>query len=171
LGSDVPAERPVVSDVEQGGSAGTAEWSLEDERLAKRPVASIAVAPRLTPGAAIGSDDSNVFAPKQFWEGTVDSVSQGEFVAVVRDKTNPSNPDEEVVISLDEVMPSERPLVAPGATFYWFIGPEYTPSGRIKNVSLLEFQRLPRWSRSAVDRARNRARRLRASFPPRQRAE
>jgi hypothetical protein len=132
---------------------------------------SVAVAPRLTPATAVGSDDSDVFAPKQFWEGTVDSVAQGEFVAVVRDKTHPSNPDEEVVISLDEVMPSDRPLVAAGATFYWFIGPEYTPSGRVKNVSLIEFQRLPRWSRSAIDRARDSARRLRASFASSLRAE
>ena len=74
---------------------------------------------------------------QQLWEGTVVGVEKNEFVAVVNDKTEPSNPEEEVSFDLADVSEQDRSLVQIGASFYWLIGRERTPAGTIRNISAL----------------------------------
>jgi hypothetical protein len=64
-------------------------------------------------------------------------VEKNEFVAVVNDKTEPSNPEEEVSFDLADVSEQDRSLVQIGASFYWLIGRERTPAGTIRNISAL----------------------------------
>ncbi len=82
------------------------------------------------------------------------------FVATLTDKTNPSNPDEQVVFDIGEVSEEDRGFTTVGSSFYWTIGSERMPSGQLKNVSMLQFRRLPAWTRSSVARAEARARNI-----------
>lgn len=128
-------------------------------------------------GSAVSSDDSTVFdsfqspgklavvkAPSsvernisgwvsisQSWEGRVvaNHPSDKEFVAIISDKTHPENPDEEVVIGYESVLPSDVDLIAEGAVFFWNVGAyrqRVDASGKIgpsKNKYELRFRRLP----------------------------
>lgn len=98
----------------------------------------------------------------QLWEGTVVGVGQGEFTAVVRDKTNTTNPDEEVVISFEELGDEDRPLVRIGAIFYWSIRYEQEPGLPRRRVTRIRFRRLPAWSKSEVQRVDDFAQRARS---------
>lgn len=97
---------------------------------------------------------------RQLWEGTVTQVRDGDFVAVLSDRTRTGNPDEQVAFDFDEVSPADRGLVGLGSTFYWIIGSERTVGGQVKNVSILQFRRVPTWTQSALTKARDRAKRV-----------
>lgn len=100
----------------------------------------------------------------QLWEGTIGEVRQGEFVALLSDRTNRSNPDEQAVFDYREISTEDHKLVRPGSTFYWIIGREITVGGQLKNVSFLQFRRLPAWTKPALTRAAARARHVRQVF-------
>jgi hypothetical protein len=87
-------------------------------------------------------------------------------VAILSDKTNPGNPDERGSFDFEytEISPDDLRLINPGSTFYWVIGNERTVAGQVKNVSMLQFRRVPAWTQSRLDRAADSARRLRESF-------
>jgi hypothetical protein len=121
----------------------------------------------ISPSTSLGKVGP-VLETRQYWEGTVTDVRDKEFVAVVRDRTNRGNPDEEVVIDVDEVAPIDRPLITEGALFYWFIGPQRTPAGVQNNLSSLRFRRMPNWTSSALRRAEQRARDLAFVIAPRE---
>ncbi len=91
------------------------------------------------------------FRVLQKWEGTVTSVGDNEFVAVIRDLTDLSFPPEEATFSVEEVPEPDLSLVFPGATFYWNVGYETTLSRQRKRVSVLRFRRLPAWTRSDIE--------------------
>lgn len=128
-------------------------------------------------GSVVSSDDNSVFdgfqspdklgvvkAPSsvernvsgwvsisQSWEGRViaNNPPEKEFVAVISDKTHSENPDEEVVIGYESVLPSDIELIAEGAVFFWNVGAyrqRVDSSGKIgpsKNKYELRFRRLP----------------------------
>lgn len=86
----------------------------------------------------------------QSWEGRVvfDDKDSQEFVAVIKDLTCRSNPDEEVVIGYESVLNSDRDLIADGAVFFWNIGSsrKYLSSGKLgpsKHKYEIRFRRLP----------------------------
>jgi hypothetical protein len=86
----------------------------------------------------------------QTWEGRVihDDPAAQEFIAIIRDLTCRSNPDEEVVIGYESVLPSDLPLISGGAVFFWNIGRyrKYSVSGKIgpsKHKYEIRFRRLP----------------------------
>lgn len=115
--------------------------------------------------------DDELRAPRnlqvlQEWEGTVESVDEKkqEFVAVVRDVTTPSHPEEEVTLSMSEVSPSDRSLLLPYAIFYWTIGYETTELGQIRRFSQIRFRRLPPLTKADQERAIDAARRLAQAF-------
>lgn len=116
--------------------------------------------------SAVVRANSIVLETKQYWEGRVTGVRENEFVAVVRDRSNTQNPDEEVVFGLDEISETDRALLKSGAGFYWFIGRERTPAGQQKNVSFIQFRRTPGLTRSALARAAKTAERLRGVMGP-----
>jgi hypothetical protein len=101
---------------------------------------------------------------RQLWEGTVTELSEKEFVAILSDKTDARNPDEQAVFDLSEISPEDHKLIRPGASFYWTIGNEITVAGQLKNVSMVQFRRLPPWTQHRLERGAESARRLRESF-------
>jgi hypothetical protein len=103
---------------------------------------------------------------RQLWEGTVTEVRNGGFAAVLRDRTKLGNPDEQASFDFDytEISPEDLQFINPGSSFYWVIGNELTAGGQVKNVSMLQFRRVPAWTQRRLDRVTERARRLRASF-------
>ncbi len=103
---------------------------------------------------------------RQLWEGTVTEVRADGFAAVLSDKTNPGTPDEQASFDFDntEISPEDLRLINPGSTFYWVIGNERTVAGQVKNVSMVQFRRLPAWSQRRLDHVADRARRIRDSF-------
>lgn len=90
---------------------------------------------------------------KQLWEGTVTELRGETFLAVLNDKSRPNSPAEQVEFESVELREDDWPLVAPGAVFYWMIGTEHTPSGQVRNISNIEFSRLPVWTRSSLKAA------------------
>jgi hypothetical protein len=84
----------------------------------------------------------------------------------LQDKTNPRNPDERVSFEFDrtEISPEDLPFINPGSSFYWIIGNERTAAGQVKNVSMLQFRRVPAWTRRKLEQVADVAHRLRESF-------
>jgi hypothetical protein len=100
---------------------------------------------------------------RQLWEGTVIRVLNDTFVAILKDKTESKNPDEQVTFEFSEISREDRPLVKPGSSFYWTIGSKRT-AGQLENVSIVQFRRLPVWTRNALVNAETRARKVRDVF-------
>jgi hypothetical protein len=112
------------------------------------------------PRAEVSFTPSFVYLDRQVWEGTVVKRLEDSFVARVIDQTKPTNPEEQVTFSFDEVSADDLGLVTEGASFYWRIGTERSPAGQVKNVSLINFRRLPQWSNASMDRAERNAKEL-----------
>jgi hypothetical protein len=100
---------------------------------------------------------------RQLWEGTVTQVLKQSFVAILKDKTQNKNPEEQVTFDYSEISDEDRELIKPGSSFYWTIGSERI-SGQLKNVSIVQFRRLPVWTRSALANAESRAQKVREVF-------
>ena len=94
---------------------------------------------------------------RQVWDGTVTEVGSDGFVARLVDKTDPNNPDEQGMFDFAEVPEEERGLIIPGSAFYWTIGSERTPAGQIRSVSMVQFRRVPSWTKTALSRAMEKA--------------
>jgi hypothetical protein len=101
---------------------------------------------------------------KQLWEGTVTEVRGETFVAILNDKSQPSSPAEQVEFEAVELRVDDLPLVVPGSVFYWMIGTERTPSGQVRNISNVEFSRLPVWTRSSLKTASEKGSRAKQWF-------
>jgi hypothetical protein len=97
---------------------------------------------------------------KQLWEGTVLKVHASGFIARITDRTNPKNPDEQAEFETAEISAEDHALVHPGASFYWTIGSERTPAGQIRNVAVINFRRLPRYTSFSLKRAEAKVQRL-----------
>lgn len=135
--------------------------ALQDQGLAATTPKewNVAVAPsRRAPSFAAGPLATSTLRTRQLWEGTITDVRSDGFIATLVDKTNPDNPDEQVLFPLGEVSEDDAAFIAPGSAFYWTIGSERTPAGQIKNVSMVQFRRLPTWTQNAIARAADRAR-------------
>jgi hypothetical protein len=98
----------------------------------------------------------------QSWQGTVIEVTSNEFIAEIRDKTNKTNPVEEVTLSIDEVSPTERDQIVPGAVFYWSIGYKDAPGEPRLRVSQIRFRRLPPWTEAELATVRHQLDHLKA---------
>jgi len=83
----------------------------------------------------------------QRWEGRVDYLTDGGFVARLMDLTG-TGADEDAEFPLDEISPMDRPLVQEGAVFYWSVGYRDSASGQRTRESVVRFRRLPHWSKA-----------------------
>ena len=88
----------------------------------------------------------------QQWEGTVTEIGAKSFTARLRDLTVPDHPEEQAVFSADEIDENDRELLQVGAVFYWSMGYHHDASGTRRLSNDLRFRRLPRWTRTDVDR-------------------
>ncbi len=130
-------------------------------------------APTLTSAAALHQRVAEAEKPRVVWipvvpmsregfevlqkfEGTVLSVTGDAFVARLVDRTH-AGPEEEAEIPLGEIMPGDRELVQPGAVFYWVIGYRREAHGQLSRSSVIRFQRIPSWSPTEVERAKEAA--------------
>jgi hypothetical protein len=69
------------------------------------------------------SSQQNIkFQKLQEYEGAVISIRASDFVARLVDLTDIGAQRLEVIFSIDEVSPSDLPLLREGAVFYWIIG-------------------------------------------------
>jgi hypothetical protein len=118
------------------------------------------VAPRLLPEDE--KVDENNQRPReklialQSWEGTVLEVEDDSFVARLID-VNGEHLDEEVSLATEELCDFDLELLEPGAIFYWTIGYRYQLGGARERVSRIRLRRLPAWTKSQLDEARERA--------------
>lgn len=100
----------------------------------------------------------------QLWEGTVESVEDDDFVAVLRDLSSPEFPNEQVRLSKEDVATEDMKLLAPGAVFYWFVGRSTREHGQVERISSIRFRRLPMWTRRRFQRAAERSEGLAAAL-------
>jgi hypothetical protein len=104
--------------------------------------------------------EDRVFQLLQIWEGKVTQVGDKDFTAILSDRSNPDNPEEEVVIDRQEVPKDDQPLLRPGAIFYWSIGYEDEPGRPRRRVSQIRFRRLLGWTKRELDEAKRKAAQL-----------
>jgi|RhiMetdeSRZDD1v2_1073273.scaffolds.fasta_scaffold21955_4 hypothetical protein len=101
----------------------------------------------------------SAFLSLQKWEGVVLEVLSDSFLTRLVDLTRTGS-DEEAALPLDEVSEEDRPLIRPGAIFYWNIGYHTSYSGQRTRTSIIRFRRLPTWTREEIEAARREAERL-----------
>ena len=108
---------------------------------------------------------ASTFRLLQKWEGTVTAVIEGEFIAELRDLTEPANYREEATFDVAEVSPDDQPLLVPGAVFHWSIGYRTLAADQRERASQLRFVRIPCWHGAAVAEIKRRAAQLQERFP------
>jgi len=99
------------------------------------------------------------FHALQQWEGVVDTVHDGTFIARLVDRTA-EGPDEEAEFDVTEPPFGDRNLIAPGAVFYWSVGYRTSATGTRSRTSIVSFRRLPAWTEKEKQQARERAREI-----------
>ena len=85
-----------------------------------------------------------------FGEGTVIEIEEDIIRAQIHDLLNPNQPLEEITFSIEEVSPSDRSLIIPGAIFYWMIGYIDHINGQRTKESRIVFRRLPMWRKDEL---------------------
>lgn len=116
------------------------------------------------PKPDLGLVDIGYFDIRQHFEGYVTHIDERTFVAIVKDRANQNNPDEEVTISLDEVAAGDRALVIPGAVFYWYLGYANYPGVPRARQSRINVRRLAGWTEGEISRVYDEARRIAEYF-------
>ena len=101
------------------------------------------------------------FVSLQKWEGTVTDKKEDFFNARLIDLTG-NAPDEEAEFALEEVDEDDITLVQIGAIFYWSIGYYKAKHGQRQRTSLIRFRRLPVWTASEIEKAKEKARKFKA---------
>ena len=92
----------------------------------------------------------------QKWQGYVIKIQNGSLLVRLIDLTE-SGPEEEAEIPLEELSEDDKELIKPGAVFYWNIGYKDSFTGQRTRISIIRFQRLPKWSKEDIDAAIQRA--------------
>lgn len=100
----------------------------------------------------------------QKWSGYVISVNGDEFAAIIKDKSNPDNPDEEVVIAVDELSPSDQMSLSVGSEFFWSIGYETNAFGSRFRKSEIRLRRLAPFCREELEYAERKADEMESLF-------
>lgn len=146
----------------QSGSASSGEQSAEIEpesvtqHIEKfKPLEMVLRVPSI-------DQQSPRFRKLQEYEGEVLSIRASDFVARLTDLTDMGAPRLEATFSIDEVSPSDKPLMREGAVFYWVIGFKDYPNGQRKTEQFLRFRRLPIWSKRDIARLEARMDELKA---------
>ena len=97
----------------------------------------------------------------QEWEGVVERIEGDIFVARLRDMTaDEVYPGEIAELPVADVSDNDRELLRVGAVFYMTVGYYVWADGRRERFGRVVFRRLPGWTASALERARERARRI-----------
>lgn len=102
----------------------------------------------------VPAEFSRSFRLLQGWEGLVTQVSDDSFMAIITDKTNPNNDQEEVELDLGEIPDEDLRFVRAGALFYWSVGYEDGLGIPRQRVSRIRFKRLPGLTMREIARAK-----------------
>jgi hypothetical protein len=149
---------PLLRDLEFSLPTGAAANDLEPQTAhqvdAGDELEGTVVVPRVRPA---GTENKVL----QRWEGRVLSATDADVTAVISDRTEPSNPDEEVVFSRDELSAEDQALVRPGAVFYWSIRYEQGAGIPRQRVNRIRFRRLLPITATELARASERAAQIR----------
>ena len=100
----------------------------------------------------------------QLWEGRVIRVSEDNVVALISDETDRNQPEEEVVLDIEEFEPDDLSLLKPGAVFYWSIGYAELRGRPRTRSSRIRLRRLPGWTDAEIQRAKKEGARLAQIF-------
>jgi hypothetical protein len=105
------------------------------------------------------------FSVLQKWQGQVLSINDDseEFTALLIDKTNPENLDEEAIFSFEEIALADLPLIMEGAYFNWSIGYQTIGSTKRKS-STIHFSRLKNFNNTRIKKAKSEAKELANMF-------
>lgn len=147
------ANKKVNSAKEQSEFDGKEEYQLLKKFDTKIEVEKEIEFPEIQKYSYAGKPLDYEYIILQSWEGWVISKRAEEFTAVIKDLSNTENPNEEVVISIEEISKSDRDLIEAGAVFYWYIGYKDNDNGNRERVSNIRFRRLPGWSKKDFERA------------------
>lgn len=128
----------------------TSDWPVDGTTAELR----MQLAQYLLPGLPTLPMPHVFFRAMQKWEGYVNEVREDSFVAVLSPITG-EGPDQEAEILIDDVSLDDRPLIEPGAIFYWSIG--YRDEPQRTRTSLIRFRRLPAWNQRDLEAARREA--------------
>lgn len=142
------------------------EGRLDSEHISNNALSTEAPAdlsPRVEPVLLLPGPrkPQHRFKVLQTWEATILEISEDECRAIIRDRTTPENPDEEITFSIEEIPESDRPLAQPGAVFYWSIGYDDHLDGQRNRVSSIRVRRVPVWTDKELKAARMEAESLR----------
>ena len=109
----------------------------------------------------IPEDRKAFFSPLQEWEGYVLEVYNDYFTARLVDITaGDSQETEGGEFPIGDVDDKDLSLLKSGAVFRWLIGYEKSYRGTKKRISQVVFRRLPQWTKTDIDEAKNEARRI-----------
>lgn len=100
----------------------------------------------------------------QQWEGMVERISDDTILAIIIDKKNVDNPNEEVEIFLSEIDKEDMLFVRPGASFYWSVGYEDGVGVPRQRVSRIRFKRMAGITSRDILRAEKNATKLKSLF-------
>lgn len=126
------------------GDAKTDSSSLKDPIIKPR-------SPRHL--VSVAGINNQIEVIKQKWNGVVVECNDEELTARLEDLTNPENPDEIVVLSIEEIDKGDQALIQNGAVFLWHIG--YRQGFRYprERFSKISFRRLPKWTEEEIQDA------------------
>jgi len=93
----------------------------------------------------------------QRWTGRVERVLKDTFIAIVSDVTNPSNPEEEVELDVEDVPIGDRSLITTGSIFYWAMVYRDSKSGQREKTESIRFARQPKLTEEVANEIFNEA--------------
>jgi len=96
------------------------------------------------------------FIPEVSWEGVVLEVLDDSFTARLFDLENQPKYEEAEILNIAVSDQSDLDLIVPGAIFFWSIG-RRIEGRRSEQVSLIQFRRLPVWSKREIQQSKNEA--------------
>lgn len=155
-----PPDKPeyiVVRDIIPDREARYDRGSIDNKTISTEALADLS--PPVEPALLLPGPRKprHRFKVLQTWEGTILEISGDECRAIIRDRTTPENPDEEITFSIEEIPESDRPLALPGAVFYWSIGYDDRLDGQRNRVSSIRVRRIPVWADKELKAARREA--------------
>jgi len=99
------------------------------------------------------------YLPDISWEGMVMKVLDDSFIARLIDINNPSQQEEAEILNTSVSDEEDLKLIKPGSIFFWSIG-RHVKGRRSEQFSLIQFRRLPVWTKKEKELATEKAAKL-----------
>lgn len=99
-------------------------------------------------------DYKNYFTKTQNWICHVTDIYDKTFKAKLEEINSPYSTYEIAEFDIDEIDENDKELFRVGAIFYWSVGFEYRNGTKSRNA-LMRFKRLPQWTTTDIDSAKD----------------